>query len=537
MRYGNDDIAASGQNNPMASANKPKLGTSVVPDLMRVYESLTQSKTPQQPPIPGPGPGNNYMNLNVSSESQQYQQHPTSISKPAKDDSADYCQVHQQIALGPAFQPTANNRLNVQINVNSTAHATTIATCKRALAPQKDATEHESKRKKRGGSDGRWSRRFAWPDELHRDFVSAVFDVGLKHSSPSALLEQMPKHEDITSERIKSHLQKYRLHRQKSKKEFMSSYDRTLMKMKRGEIESNSSSLNSGEVAAHLSFTSIQKAELGFATANSDENGLLQGGILQLPQLTEDEKQSHVGTSLGYLMGLFFSLKQQLLAKRAEANQRSGNNLYVHHHNILEDPIEGQPAVPAPIPSDTNDATDIQPSSDAITNISHKPTYSQNQQLPRPTSTLANPSLHHLQQQQQQQHGSVQPSQQQPNDTSSTPAESRTNNPIMEESKMMKREMKSQMAFQNKMRKLKEQELNKYTLQTTSFTNIAQLGSDIVNKTTPQSEDGCLKINSTSAVSEHVPVKEPEAVEVNETDFWTSGEILDDQLFEFLMND
>ena len=150
------------------------------------------------------------------------------------------------------------------------------------------------------------------------------------------------------------------------------------MKMKRGEIESNSSSLNSGEVAAHLSFTLIQKAELGFATANSDENDLLQGGILQLPQLTEDEKQSHVGTSLGYLMGLFFSLKQQLLAQRAEANQRSGNNLYVHHHNVLEDPIEGQTAVPAPIPSDTNDATDIQPSSDAITNISHKPTYSQN---------------------------------------------------------------------------------------------------------------------------------------------------------------
>jgi SHAQKYF class myb-like DNA-binding protein len=74
---------------------------------------------------------------------------------------------------------------------------------------------------RRGNSDGRWSKRFTWPDELHRDFVSAVFDVGLKHSSPSAILSQMPEHEGITTERIKSHLQKYRVHRAKSKSEFM----------------------------------------------------------------------------------------------------------------------------------------------------------------------------------------------------------------------------------------------------------------------------------------------------------------------------
>lgn len=104
---------------------------------------------------------------------------------------------------------------------------------------------------------------------------------------------------------------------------------------------------------------------------------------------------------------------------------------------------------------------------------------------------------------------------------------------------MMKREMKSQMAFQNKMRKLKEQELNKYTQQASSFTNISQLGSDAVKNTanTSQNQDDLPRINSTSAVSEHAPVKEAEAVEVNETDFWTSGEIMDDQLFEFLMND
>ena len=66
-----------------------------------------------------------------------------------------------------------------------------------------------------------------WLDEAHRDFVSAVFDVAGPEAvqfSPAALLERMGK--AMTSERGKSHLQKYRIHRAKSnKQEFMTSYD------------------------------------------------------------------------------------------------------------------------------------------------------------------------------------------------------------------------------------------------------------------------------------------------------------------------
>jgi hypothetical protein len=34
----------------------------------------------------------------------------------------------------------------------------------------------------------RKTKRFIWPDELHRLFVAAIFDVGLKNASPKALL-------------------------------------------------------------------------------------------------------------------------------------------------------------------------------------------------------------------------------------------------------------------------------------------------------------------------------------------------------------
>eukprot|EP00980_Cylindrotheca_fusiformis_P018067 scaffold5794_cov141-Cylindrotheca_fusiformis.AAC.3 len=103
-------------------------------------------------------------------------------------------------------------------------------------------------------SDGRWSKRFTWPEDLHRDFVSAIFDVGLKHCSPSTIIEHMPKNPDITTERIKSHLQKYRIHRAKSKQEFMSSYEASLVKFQKKGL-AGVQSLSNGDAAAHLTYT------------------------------------------------------------------------------------------------------------------------------------------------------------------------------------------------------------------------------------------------------------------------------------------
>eukprot|EP00624_Nannochloropsis_granulata_P006203 evm.model.NODE_45204_length_19404_cov_34.534840.2 len=60
-----------------------------------------------------------------------------------------------------------------------------------------------------------------FPAQHETDFVGAVFKLGLKCSSPKVLMDLMPITETLTTEHIKSHLQKYRLHGNRSKEEFV----------------------------------------------------------------------------------------------------------------------------------------------------------------------------------------------------------------------------------------------------------------------------------------------------------------------------
>lgn len=56
--------------------------------------------------------------------------------------------------------------------------------------------------------------------------VSALFELGLmKYSSPKVLIPFMPPNTSLTSEHIKSHLQKYRVHKQRSSEEFDKFYE------------------------------------------------------------------------------------------------------------------------------------------------------------------------------------------------------------------------------------------------------------------------------------------------------------------------
>ena len=88
-----------------------------------------------------------------------------------------------------------------------------------------------------------------WTEEDHRSFVEAIYEIGLKHASPSVILEKMVlvnadnanrkksdkkkhnrHHPQLTSERVKSHLQKYRNNKIKSYTEFMGEYDAWMQK-------------------------------------------------------------------------------------------------------------------------------------------------------------------------------------------------------------------------------------------------------------------------------------------------------------------
>lgn len=554
--------------NPLPSSHASPGVHSVVPDLMRVYESLTKTGGDQHQPHDSASP----QQQQQGQEPQQYYQQqkpgqqplqpPGQLHVPAPAQHVNYAfitsaeQYQQLYAQGQGGRGGDPNQMPPQLlpyQHNLSVAATGVdpmatslpyipapygATMNGAPAPQQHKsvagadkssgsdgsngnTERSSSRaslrrkrssasqqveqdnspptsksnkgrKKAKETDGRWSKRFTWPDELHRDFVSAVFDVGLKHSSPSTVLEHMPKHPQITSERIKSHLQKYRVHRVKSKQEFMSSYEASLRKCKAsgGFHTAKKKTLSDGETAAHLSHSvlndtadpsSSNAATSGAAAcvgnkkhggsvklepgAPQNTSSSIQGPAmgplpgheaLMLPKLTESEKTSPIGASMGYLLGLFFSLKKQLLAQRAmEAKQPS---------TVISDPpaltagpvaaaynsfVGGAPQqnggagnpmqAPMTAPMVTAGSMDWSSSSNPPSNI--------------PGGPGGDPS---------------QPPAGVPNPVAVQTGSTRTN---LEASSMMKREMQNQMAFQNKMRALKQQELNKYKNVTNEATN------------------------------------------------------------------
>eukprot|EP00535_Pseudo-nitzschia_heimii_P002121 CAMPEP_0197183270 /NCGR_PEP_ID=MMETSP1423-20130617/7723_1 /TAXON_ID=476441 /ORGANISM="Pseudo-nitzschia heimii, Strain UNC1101" /LENGTH=636 /DNA_ID=CAMNT_0042633831 /DNA_START=365 /DNA_END=2275 /DNA_ORIENTATION=+ len=511
------------------------VGNSVVNDLMRVYESLTQSSTPQaevqdaskalnlayanrgaphpteallhQPPTGYSIPSSAFHQqqettamdtLRIESEDST-SKIPPSLSKDGSGDDpsmTSYRSQHQSMGNSghaPVETRTASTAIPVFVTNKDVSHRTQrsgeeshTGTNTSSTAPrisqgalphvQQPAAEASSdsdrsasggqlkkKRKqpsdvastsasgggKKGGrgkkskkEDGRWSKRFTWPEDLHRDFVSAIFDVGLKHSSPSAIVEHMPKHEHINNERVKSHLQKYRLHRVKSKKEFISSYEASLRNLRENQSSINGALVSgSAEVAAHLTSSALSnsKTATGSATKNTlnsvsktnpnqNENQLYNDS-LTLPQLTEAEKGSPIGSAMGYLMGLFFSLKQQLMIQRSlesAGEKAKGNPLY-------------------------SSSTTTKVTSGGSNVASNNPTASAVAAASGIEFVADNP---------------MQPSH-------------------IEVNSMMKREMQNQMVLQNKMRALKQQELNKYKNISTGAAS-ARVASDAVMATVLQ---------------------------------------------------
>ena len=55
--------------------------------------------------------------------------------------------------------------------------------------------------------------------------ATAIYEIGLRYASPKVIMSFMPKLDGLTNEHIKSHLQKYRIHAQRSKTEFQQFYE------------------------------------------------------------------------------------------------------------------------------------------------------------------------------------------------------------------------------------------------------------------------------------------------------------------------
>lgn len=177
----------------------------------------------------------------------------------------------------------------------------------------------------------------------HRDFVSAIFDVGLKAASPASVMAQMSpgakmSFEGLNLERIKSKLQKFRNKKECHKEEFLAMYDKTISKFNHevfpvGGREQKSKladrlrslppieSLSSAEVAAFLSYTVMVNTEV-------NENSLYNfdgTGELEIPELTEAEMKLPIGMAFKSFLRLFLCLEKDLkLSRSSSAGHQSG---------------------------------------------------------------------------------------------------------------------------------------------------------------------------------------------------------------------
>lgn len=68
-------------------------------------------------------------------------------------------------------------------------------------------------------------KRYTWSEDLHRRFLATIFDIGLRQAKPKLLLELLQPPPGLTTEHIKSHLQKYRKNCKKTRELFMAQFD------------------------------------------------------------------------------------------------------------------------------------------------------------------------------------------------------------------------------------------------------------------------------------------------------------------------
>jgi SHAQKYF class myb-like DNA-binding protein len=205
-----------------------------------------------------------------------------------------------------------------------------------------------------------------WTPEQHRKFAMAIFEAGMRNSSPAVILQNMSSVDAsiITNERVKSHLQKYRANKERNKEEFLDAYDNWMHQVKsitsdlhrppnsvvtaddwrvhnpnvmfqlQGLMNPENQGL--GEMAAYLSFSVMMHDKIR-NTSSAAGGGpsrhtrhrysvnqpmdqpisrFLAYESVRYPQMTEEEKSSPLGQGLEHAMKLLLIIKSHVVNQR-----------------------------------------------------------------------------------------------------------------------------------------------------------------------------------------------------------------------------
>ena len=181
-----------------------------------------------------------------------------------------------------------------------------------------------------------------WPPEFHRAFVEAIMAQGIERASPAVIQKEMTLNtQAVTTERIKSKLQKYRSAKQKSLAQFMKEYDESAANTGTltqatvsGEITPQNSKCGphfgaghtthplGGDVAALLTRAVISEEQTkakAMKFCGLEEYETIEGSFdhrdgslrIAFPYLSEDEKESGIGKALSHVWGILGALGEQ----------------------------------------------------------------------------------------------------------------------------------------------------------------------------------------------------------------------------------
>lgn len=228
----------------------------------------------------------------------------------------------------------------------------------RAKAIQKLSTGKAMRKRPGHQTDERHAKRphpaYTADNAIHRSLVEAIYSIGMRHASPAILLEQLPEvPAALTSERVKSHLQKHRNNKERSTDEFMADYDSWLQKActlggegrGTGFLTSPRSMLDmmgqskvqGGEMAAYLTYSILHEPFEGMvadSAAAEDDRTMphlslsslrakaaeytmnYSGNRIPFPILTEEERKSSLGSAFGHVMGTLYTLNRHFMQER-----------------------------------------------------------------------------------------------------------------------------------------------------------------------------------------------------------------------------
>lgn len=249
------------------------------------------------------------------------------------------------------FQPSEGHAL--YMNRGNTSNGSFMGNAYNEQVVEDVSSKRKRKRPKEGmnphGNGKHAKEDKPWSDAIHRALAEAIYDIGVKNASPAVIMEQMSTTDkSITSERVKSHLQKYRNNKEKSKQEFFAEFDTWMQKaltvgaangMDSSSLAPPSTIVNmmgsdsflGGEMASFLSYSAMYEDhnELNGYTDNSISQNIgdyfstiaSTGAAIPFPVLTEEERKTPLGVSISHVVGLFYSIGKCIMQQRVAQDE------------------------------------------------------------------------------------------------------------------------------------------------------------------------------------------------------------------------